>query len=65
MSISAKWLTDSAWEKRIRRALNKHGWVLHKSRRRDGGYLVASPGEETRWFSSLDKLQDFAEQYAG
>ena len=60
MSNSSKWLTDAAWEKRIRRALNKYGYSLHKSRKRNGGYSVSCIEDES-WFSGLDKLQDMVE----
>lgn len=59
------YLTDTAWEKRIRRALNKRGYVLHKSRKRGGGYIVFDPAlgdEYSTWYESLDKLQDLVER---
>ena len=61
-------LTDQAWEKRIRRALDKFGMKLHKSREKNGEYTVTADfgisadlnGEE-RWFADLGKLQVFIE----
>lgn len=60
MPTSSKWLSNAAWEKRIRRALNKYGYSLHKSRKWNGGYTVSSIEDES-WFSGLDKLQDLVE----
>lgn len=63
MANSSKWLTGTAWEKRIRRALDKYGYSLHKSRKCEGGYVVScnSDMEDTAWYPSLDRLQDLVE----
>ena len=63
-----KMLTVQAWEKRMRRALDKYGMKLHKSREKNGGYTVTVEqgisvdlnGDE-RWFADLGKVQDFVE----
>ena len=63
MPNSSKWLTDTAWEKRIRRALNKYGFQLHKSRKRNGGYTVVINEDVTEWYPNLNKLQACVEYW--
>lgn len=58
------YLTDSAWEKRLRRKLSKWGYQLHKSRKANGGYTVTGgnyPDEPDSWYPDLYKLNDAVE----
>lgn len=56
-----RWLTDNAWEQRIRRTLHRHGNMqLHKIRG-NGGYFVCDVYGNTKWYANLDKLQDLCE----
>lgn len=54
-------LTDSAWEKRIRRTLDKCGLSLHKLRGGKGYIIHDGDIEEGMYFPSLDKLEDHVE----
>lgn len=59
---NAKYLTENALEKRIRRTLAKHGQVLHKLRDKQG-YIVydADDPDENGYFYSFDRLVDYVE----
>lgn len=49
------------WERRLRRTLKKYGYGLHKVKGKSE-YTVDCEG--VRWFSSLSKVQGFAEELA-
>ena len=54
-------IAQESWERRLRRALNKYGYCLHRIRGKKGEYTVEDELGNSKYYSSLLKVQFFVE----